>query len=105
MRAVLDGSELYLFGNASVQRFTLHDPVSETGHAVASTGSLVAPVPGRIVATLLAPSTQVVRGGTVQGYRLETADRSPTAGRWWISKFLRDIQLRRGISDRPGDFR
>jgi 3-methylcrotonyl-CoA carboxylase alpha subunit len=93
-RVVRDGSELYLFGNDGVQRFTLHDPVSEADHAVADAGSLVAPMPGRIVATLLAPGTQVVRGtpllvleamkmehtlqapadGTVQGYRVKAGD-------------------------------
>jgi 3-methylcrotonyl-CoA carboxylase alpha subunit len=93
-RVVRDGSELYLFGNDGVQRFTLHDPVSEADHAVADAGSLVAPMPGRIVATLLAAGTQVVRGtpllvleamkmehtlqapadGTVQGYRVKAGD-------------------------------
>ena len=93
-RVVRDGSELYLFGNDGVQRFTLHDPVSEADQSVADAGSLVAPMPGRIVATLLAPGTQVVRGtpllvleamkmehtlqapadGTVQGYRVKAGD-------------------------------
>ncbi len=93
-RVVRDGSELYLFGHDGVQRFTLHDPVSEADHAVADAGSLVAPMPGRIVATLLAPGTQVARGtpllvleamkmehtlqapadGTVQGYRVKAGD-------------------------------
>ena len=93
-RVVRDGSELYLFGNDGVQRFTLHDPVSEADQGVADAGSLVAPMPGRIVVTLLAPGTQVVRGtpllvleamkmehtlqapadGTVQGYRVKAGD-------------------------------
>jgi len=93
-RVVRDGSELYLFGSDGVQRVTLHDPVSEADHSVADAGSLVAPMPGRIVATLLAPGTQVVRGtpllvleamkmehtlqapadGTVQGYRVKAGD-------------------------------
>jgi len=93
-RVMRDGSELYLFGHDGVQRFTLHDPVSEADHAVADAGSLVAPMPGRIVATLLAPGTQVTRGtpllvleamkmehtlqapadGTVQGYRVKAGD-------------------------------
>jgi len=88
------GSELYLFGSDGVQRVTLHDPVSEADQSVADAGSLVAPMPGRIVATLLAPGTQVVRGtpllvleamkmehtlqapadGTVQGYRVKAGD-------------------------------
>lgn len=93
-RVVRDGSELYLFGSDGVQRVTLHDPVSEADQSVADAGSLVAPMPGRIVATLLAPGTQVVRGtpllvleamkmehtlqapadGTVQGYRVKAGD-------------------------------
>ncbi|MFL9583875.1 acetyl/propionyl/methylcrotonyl-CoA carboxylase subunit alpha [Stenotrophomonas sp. AB1(2024)] len=93
-RVVRDGSELYLFGSNGVQRFTLHDPVSEADQGVADAGSLVAPMPGRIVATLLAPGTRVVRGtpllvleamkmehtlqapadGTVQGYRVKAGD-------------------------------
>ncbi len=93
-RVVRDGSELYLFGSDGVQRFTLHDPVSEADQSGADAGSLVAPMPGRIVATLLAPGTQVVRGtpllvleamkmehtlqapadGTVQGYRVKAGD-------------------------------
>ncbi|WNH49010.1 acetyl/propionyl/methylcrotonyl-CoA carboxylase subunit alpha [Stenotrophomonas aracearum] len=93
-RIVRDGGELYLFGTDGVQRFTLHDPVSEADQGVADAGSLVAPMPGRIVATLLAPGTQVTRGtpllvleamkmehtlqapadGTVQGYRVKAGD-------------------------------
>ncbi len=93
-RVVRDGSELYLFGTDGVQRFTLHDPVSEADQGVADAGSLVAPMPGRIVATLLAPGTKVTRGtpllvleamkmehtlqapadGTVQGYRVKAGD-------------------------------
>ncbi|MCS4279847.1 acetyl/propionyl/methylcrotonyl-CoA carboxylase subunit alpha [Stenotrophomonas rhizophila] len=91
---IRDGSELYLFGSEGVQRFTLHDPVSEADQSVADAGSLVAPMPGRIVATLVAPGTAVKRGapllvleamkmehtlqapadGTVQGYRVKAGD-------------------------------
>ena len=91
---IRDGNELYLFGSEGVQRFTLHDPVSEADQSVADAGSLVAPMPGRIVATLVAPGTEVKRGapllvleamkmehtlqapadGTVQGYRVKAGD-------------------------------
>ncbi|MEN5041797.1 acetyl/propionyl/methylcrotonyl-CoA carboxylase subunit alpha [Stenotrophomonas sp. TWI1149] len=91
---IRDGNELYLFGSEGVQRFTLHDPVSEADQSVADAGSLVAPMPGRIVATLVAPGTAVKRGapllvleamkmehtlqapadGTVQGYRVKAGD-------------------------------
>jgi len=91
---IRDGNELYLFGSEAVQRFTLHDPVSEADQSVADAGSLVAPMPGRIVATLVAPGTAVKRGapllvleamkmehtlqapadGTVQGYRVKAGD-------------------------------
>ncbi|NYF36990.1 acetyl/propionyl/methylcrotonyl-CoA carboxylase subunit alpha [Stenotrophomonas sp. JAI102] len=91
---IRDGNELYLFGSEGVQRFTLHDPVSEADQSVADAGSLVAPMPGRIVATLVAPGTAVKRGapllvleamkmehtlqapadGIVQGYRVKAGD-------------------------------
>lgn len=91
---IRDGNDLYLFGSEGVQRFTLHDPVSEADQSVADAGSLVAPMPGRIVATLVAPGTAVKRGtpllvleamkmehtlqapadGTVQGYRVKAGD-------------------------------
>lgn len=91
---IRDGNALYLFGSEGVQRFTLHDPVSEADQSVADAGSLVAPMPGRIVATLVSPGTAVKRGapllvleamkmehtlqapadGTVQGYRVKAGD-------------------------------
>ena len=91
---IRDGNELYLFGSEGVQRFTLHDPVSEADQSVADAGSLVAPMPGRIVATLVSPGTAVKRGapllvleamkmehtlqapadGVVQGYRVKAGD-------------------------------
>lgn len=91
---IRDGNDLYLFGSEGVQRFTLHDPVSEADQSVADAGSLVAPMPGRIVATLVSPGTAVKRGapllvleamkmehtlqapadGTVQGYRVKAGD-------------------------------
>jgi len=93
-RLVRDGNELYLFGGDGVQRFTVHDPVSEADQAVVDAGSLLAPMPGRIVATSVAPGTRVARGapllvleamkmehtlqapadGVVQGYRVKAGD-------------------------------
>jgi 3-methylcrotonyl-CoA carboxylase alpha subunit len=93
-RVVRAGGELHLFGAEGAQRFTVHDPVSEADQGVADAGSLVAPMPGRIIATLVAAGTQVSRGtplvvleamkmehtlqapadGTVQGYRVKAGD-------------------------------
>lgn len=93
-RVVRDGGELYLFGAQGVRRFTVHDPVSEADQGVVDAGSLVAPMPGRIVATLVAAGTAVSKGtpllvleamkmehtlqapadGTVQGYRVKAGD-------------------------------
>ncbi len=93
-RVVRDAGDLYLFGTQGVRRFTLHDPVSEADQGVVDAGSLVAPMPGRIVATLVAAGTQVSKGtpllvleamkmehtlqapadGTVQGYRVKAGD-------------------------------
>ncbi len=93
-RVVRDGGELYLFGTKGVRRYTLHDPVSEADQGVVDAGSLIAPMPGRIVATLVAAGTQVSKGtpllvleamkmehtlqapadGTVQGFRVKAGD-------------------------------
>ncbi|MFL0351465.1 acetyl-CoA carboxylase biotin carboxylase subunit [Stenotrophomonas lactitubi] len=89
-----DGDQLYLFGSDGQHRFTLHDPVGESEQGSADAGSLLAPMPGRIVATLVAAGTQVKRGtplvvleamkmehtlqapadGTVKGYRAKAGD-------------------------------
>ncbi|WP_305805020.1 acetyl/propionyl/methylcrotonyl-CoA carboxylase subunit alpha [Stenotrophomonas sp. YIM B06876] len=91
---IRDGAELHLFGRDGAQRFTLHDPVSEADQSVADAGRLTAPMPGRIVATLVTPGTQVQRGapllvleamkmehtlqapadGTVHGYHVRAGD-------------------------------
>ncbi|QKW55255.1 acetyl/propionyl/methylcrotonyl-CoA carboxylase subunit alpha [Stenotrophomonas sp. NA06056] len=89
-----DGDQLYLFGDDGQHRFTLHDPVGESEQASADAGSLLAPMPGKIVATLVAAGTQVKRGtplvvleamkmehtlqapadGMVKGYRAKAGD-------------------------------
>ncbi|MFG6070324.1 acetyl-CoA carboxylase biotin carboxylase subunit [Stenotrophomonas indicatrix] len=89
-----DGDQLYLFASDGQHRFILHDPVGESEQASADAGSLLAPMPGRIVATLVAAGTQVKRGtplvvleamkmehtlqapadGTVKGYRAKAGD-------------------------------
>jgi len=94
VQVLRDGDQLHLFGRDGQQRFTLHDPVGESEQAVADAGSLLAPMPGRIVATLVADGTVVKRGtpllvleamkmehtlqapadGTVKGYRAKAGD-------------------------------
>ncbi len=89
-----DGGQLFLFDAAGQHSFTLHDPVAESDTASADAGSLLAPMPGRIVATLVQAGTQVKRGtplvvleamkmehtlqapadGTVKGYRAKAGD-------------------------------
>ncbi|MER2178253.1 MAG: acetyl/propionyl/methylcrotonyl-CoA carboxylase subunit alpha [Stenotrophomonas maltophilia] len=80
---IRDGNELYLFGSEGVQRFTLHDPVSEADQSVADAGSLVAPMPGRIVATLVAPGTAVKRGApllVLEAMKMEHTVTAPVDG-------------------------
>jgi 3-methylcrotonyl-CoA carboxylase alpha subunit len=94
LQLLREGDQLYLFGADGQHRFTLHDPVGESEHAVADAGSLLAPMPGRIVATLVEAGAQVKRGtplvvleamkmehtlqapadGTVKGYRAKAGD-------------------------------
>jgi len=94
LQLLREGDQLYLFGADGQHRFTLHDPVGESDNASADAGSLLAPMPGRIVATLVEAGTQVKRGtplvvleamkmehtlpapadGTVKGYRAKAGD-------------------------------
>ncbi|KAA8996073.1 acetyl/propionyl/methylcrotonyl-CoA carboxylase subunit alpha [Stenotrophomonas cyclobalanopsidis] len=94
LQLLREGDQLYLFGADGQHRFTLHDPVGESDTATADAGSLLAPMPGRIVATLVEAGTQVKRGtplvvleamkmehtlqapadGTVKGYRAKAGD-------------------------------
>ena len=89
-----DGNVLHVFGDERQQRFTLHDPVADADNANDHGGSLLAPMPGRVVALLVAPGTQVSRGtpllvmeamkmehtlqapadGTVHGFRARAGD-------------------------------
>ncbi|MBD8637489.1 acetyl/propionyl/methylcrotonyl-CoA carboxylase subunit alpha [Stenotrophomonas sp. CFBP 13725] len=89
-----DGVQVYLFTAQGQQRFTVHDPVGESEQASADAGSLLAPMPGKIVATLVEPGSKVTRGtplvvleamkmehtlaapadGTVHGYRAKAGE-------------------------------
>ncbi|MGH8053831.1 MAG: acetyl/propionyl/methylcrotonyl-CoA carboxylase subunit alpha [Stenotrophomonas sp.] len=91
---VHDGNVLHVFGDERQQRFTLHDPVAEADTANDHGGSLLAPMPGRVVALLVEPGSTVSRGtpllvmeamkmehtlqapadGTVHGFRAKAGD-------------------------------
>ena len=92
--AVRDGNALHVFGTDRHLRFTLHDPVAEAEDAGDHGGSLLAPMPGRVIALLVEPGTRVARGapllvmeamkmehtlqapadGTVVGYRVRSGE-------------------------------
>ena len=89
-----EGDQVYLFGADGQHRFTLHDPVGASDSSATDAGSLLAPMPGRIVATLVEAGAQVKRGtplvvleamkmehtlqapadGTVRGFRAKAGD-------------------------------
>lgn len=93
-QAIREGNMLYLFGNEQQQRFNIHDPVAEADNSNDHGGSLLAPMPGRVVTLLVQPGTIVSRGtpllvmeamkmehtlqapadGTVQGFRAKAGD-------------------------------
>ena len=94
VQVMREEAQLYLFAEDGQHRFTLHDPVGESEGSVADAGSLLAPMPGKIVATLVEAGTQVTRGtplvvleamkmehtlqapadGTVKGYRAKAGE-------------------------------
>jgi len=91
---VRDGNALHVFGSDNPQRFHVHDPVSEADSSNDHGGSLLAPMPGRVVSLLVAPGAAVTRGmpllvmeamkmehtlqapadGTVHGFRAKAGD-------------------------------
>ncbi|MBN6149089.1 acetyl/propionyl/methylcrotonyl-CoA carboxylase subunit alpha [Xanthomonas sp. AmX2] len=92
--AVFAGARLHLFAEGTAQAFEVHDPVADADQADAPAGGLTAPMPGRVVALLVAPGTRVARGapllvleamkmehslqapddGVVQGYRVREGE-------------------------------
>ncbi|MCW4456560.1 acetyl/propionyl/methylcrotonyl-CoA carboxylase subunit alpha [Flavobacterium sp. MXW15] len=92
--AVFLAPHLHLFAGADHDRFQLHDAVAEADQPGHEDGSLVAPMPGRVVATLVEPGSTVARGtpllvleamkmehtlqapadGVVAGYRVRAGD-------------------------------
>ena len=93
-RCVRDGDALHLFGDERQRRFTLHDPVADADNTNDHGGSLLAPMPGRVVTLLVEPGASVSRGtpllvmeamkmehtlqapadGTVRGFRAKADD-------------------------------
>ena len=89
-----DGNVLHVFGDTHQLRFHLHDPVADADSAADHGGSLLAPMPGRVVTLLVAPGSTVSRGtpllvmaamkmehtlqapadGTVHGFRAKAGD-------------------------------
>jgi len=57
-----EGNQVYLFTAQGQQRFVVHDPVGESEQSTADAGSLLAPMPGKIVATLVEAGSTVTRG-------------------------------------------
>ncbi len=92
--AIREGNTLYVFGSDQQQRFNIHDPVADADNSSDHGGSLLAPMPGRVVTLLVQPGTTVSRGtpllvmeamkmehtlqapadGTVQGFRAKAGD-------------------------------
>ncbi|KAF1013466.1 MAG: Acetyl-/propionyl-coenzyme A carboxylase alpha chain [Stenotrophomonas maltophilia] len=78
-----DGDQLYLFTAQGTHRFTVHDPVGESDAASADAGSLLTPMPGKIVATLVPPGTQVKRGTplvVLEAMKMEHTLQAPADG-------------------------
>ncbi|WP_312916598.1 acetyl/propionyl/methylcrotonyl-CoA carboxylase subunit alpha [Stenotrophomonas sp.] len=92
--AIREGNTLYVFGSDQQQRFNIHDPLADADNSNDHGGSLLAPMPGRVVTLLVQPGTTVSRGtpllvmeamkmehtlqapadGTVQGFRAKAGD-------------------------------
>ncbi|PPT90612.1 3-methylcrotonyl-CoA carboxylase [Xanthomonas theicola] len=81
--AVFAGTCLHLFVDGQVHLFERHDPLAEDDRPVADSGGLTAPMPGRIVALLVAPGTRVARGTpllVLEAMKMEHTLQAPADG-------------------------
>jgi 3-methylcrotonyl-CoA carboxylase alpha subunit len=81
--AVFAGTGLHLFVDGQALVFELHDPVAEADQPVAEAGGLTAPMPGRVVALLVAPGARVVRGTpllVLEAMKMEHTLQAPSDG-------------------------
>jgi len=80
---VRDGNVLHVFADGSQRRFTLHDPVAEADGGSDHGGSLLAPMPGRVIALLVEPGSRVARGTpllVMEAMKMEHTLQAPADG-------------------------
>ncbi|MBN8799655.1 MAG: 3-methylcrotonyl-CoA carboxylase, partial [Stenotrophomonas nitritireducens] len=77
------GSALYVFGDTGQRRYTLHDPVADADNPGDHGGSLLAPMPGRVIALLVEPGSRVARGTpllVMEAMKMEHTLQAPAEG-------------------------
>ncbi|WP_045738087.1 acetyl/propionyl/methylcrotonyl-CoA carboxylase subunit alpha [Xanthomonas sp. MUS 060] len=80
---VFVGNQLHLFVDGRGYLFERHDPIAEADQPAIDSGGLTAPMPGRVVALLVAPGTQVTRGTpllVLEAMKMEHTLQAPTDG-------------------------
>ena len=83
VRAVLDGETLHLFGPAGPQQLGYAPPLAHAGDDAAEGGSLVAPMPGKVVALLCAQGDRVSKGQpllVMEAMKMEHTINAPADG-------------------------
>lgn len=78
-----DGNALYVFGDTGQRRYTLHDPVADADIPGDHAGSLLAPMPGRVIALLVEPGSKVARGTpllVMEAMKMEHTLQAPAEG-------------------------
>jgi 3-methylcrotonyl-CoA carboxylase alpha subunit len=83
VRAVLDGETLHLFGPTGPQQLGYAPPLAHAGDDAAEGGSLVAPMPGKVVALLCAQGDRVSKGQpllVMEAMKMEHTINAPADG-------------------------
>jgi 3-methylcrotonyl-CoA carboxylase alpha subunit len=106
----VDGrSHVFLDGQSHV--LTLNDPLEISGHDHAKESSLIAPMPGRVVALLVQPGEAVEKGASLmvlEAMKMECTIHAPVAGRVQSFFFAAGDQVNEGVEllhfdrDAPG---
>jgi len=82
--AVVEGTRIHLFSADGQRTFECIDPLHRPREAASHEGSVVAPMPGRVVAFLVEPNTEVSRGTALlvmEAMKMEHTLKAPYAGR------------------------
>ena len=94
------GNRFHIFLQGQSHALTLNDPLEFSGHDHAKESSLIAPMPGRVVALLVPPGEPVIKGASLmvlEAMKMECTIHAPADGRVESFLFAAGDQVTEGV--------